>query len=390
MAYKKKLSKEEREKLQQKNDEKINSFLKEAAEKVTAKILEQLKTGKIDAIWDSPSVNAFFMNPASNTHYNLENSILLSIAKSMCEYEANNFVTFNQAKAAGCHPEKGSKGHHIVQRFYVKKKIYEKNNEGRSVPKVDDDGNEMHYFVQGSKLTTVFNVEQLAGDVPKKWLVKGQTGQVLENEDDLQFMYSIIEEACPVKIRRHDMGGNYYIPVTDTIHLMQSSCFKNKLVEASTTLHEWGHATGHKERLDRETLYNYHEAKHNRGYEELVANFTARHLCNHYSLSNNELAQSFEENHDTYDSGWGVAVLKKDPMAIFHAAYEADKASRLIVKDIDPVLELKVKQINDNTLNISEFFQNYLDSKKEKEENREAYEAKQQEKRKTTKRRGMR
>lgn len=347
MAYKKKsLTQDQKNQKIDADQEKVDAFLKDTASKIIDKAKDALN-GKQE-IWESPIFSTTISNPASKTAYNLENSMILYMAKLQNEYENPLFVTYNQAAAEGMFVEKGTSGHQIVQRFGMPMcPIFEKGPDGafrkdeggQNVISRDGDGKPRYIYKRACKLVTVFNIGQLKGEAPAKWLNFVKEKQILENEDELVEMKDLLIESSEANVLRDGRGTNYYSPSNDSIHLVPSNEFKNTLVEIHTTAHEICHSTGHESRLDRESLKRYAEKKYFRGYEELVANFGARKITQNYGISNGDLAESFEKNHDTYDQGWAMPVLKEKPEAIFEAAQDADRATRRVFERLDSLLE---------------------------------------------------
>ena len=90
----------------------------------------------------------------------------------------------------------------------------------------------------------------------------------------------------------------------------------------STELHEIGHSTGHKSRLNRLTLTN------TKGYafEELIAEITAALLCVELGITSEA-----RDDHGHYIASWLMA-LGNDVDYIFKAAAEAQKAVDYIIK----------------------------------------------------------
>lgn len=341
---------EEKNDLIKKYQEEVDDFTFKSA----SKIIDLISGNGEIPVWESPVFNTFFMNPASGTHFNLENSLLLYLAKKEFGYKDSLFITAKQGFDNGLSMEKGTTGHYIIQRFGMKmfplseidssgKPI--KDSNGKNILKRNADGEIQYFYKRCAKLVKIFNIEQFKGQIPEKWLkYTNREQQTLENQEHLNNIKSVVIKSLPLKLERHSLGSNYYQPFTDKITLSEEYMFKNTLSELSTLFHEWSHATGHKERLNRESLYRYSEDKSFRGYEELVANFSARRLCNYYQLNNNELSEQFENNHDSYDAGWAFSAAKKSPELIFKAAADADRAFNLVKKTIEPNLK------NENSL----------------------------------------
>lgn len=344
---KKFMTKEEKQNLVDSYQKKIDEHFLSIVDKVADYFI--VESDKNIPIWESDVFHNSFYNPESGTQYNFENTLLLWLACKDNGYNEQRFVTAKQAFDAGMSMEKGTKGHQIVQRFGMPMfPLFKRDDNGevikdprtnKPIPDRDEDGKIKYVYQRVSKLVTVFNLEQLKGDIPKRWN-KTNVKLELENEEELQLFKKALESSSSVKINRRATGDNFYSPTKDEITLSNSDLFKNTLNEISVMAHEMSHATGHEDRLNRESLYKYNSHKKYRGFEELVANFSARALTEKYGLSNNEFKSAYEKNHDAYDAGWMKHVLKENPMKIFEATQMAESAFRMINS---PLVE-KLKQ----------------------------------------------
>ena len=138
-----------------------------------------------------------------------ENTLLLWLAAKENEYKDSRFVTAKQAFDAGMSMEKGTKGHQIVQRFGMPMfPLFKKDDNGeiikdpktnKPIPERDEDGKVKYIYQRVSKLVTVFNVEQLKGDIPKRWN-KSNVKLELENEELLGV--EILKEALVAPLKQ--------------------------------------------------------------------------------------------------------------------------------------------------------------------------------------------
>jgi len=89
-----------------------------------------------------------------------------------------------------------------------------------------------------------------------------------------------------------------------------------------TALHELGHWTGHRSRLDRNQRGGFGSADYAR--EELVAEMASAFTCASLSISPTV-------RHADYIGSW-LAVLREDEKAIFRAASAASKAADFLLQ----------------------------------------------------------
>ena len=112
----------------------------------------------------------------------------------------------------------------------------------------------------------------------------------------------------------------------DNVPFRSLAAFDHDLDLVSTLAHEVTHASGHVDRLARETLRDYHKERSIRAREELVAELGASYL-----MADLGLAYTPRPDHAAYIAGW-LAVLRRDRRAVFAAASQAQKAVDWMMK----------------------------------------------------------
>jgi antirestriction protein ArdC len=115
------------------------------------------------------------------------------------------------------------------------------------------------------------------------------------------------------------IGGDRacYVPSLDFICLPPEAAFKSREHFLATALHECGHWSGHKSRLDRDLKSRFNEKAY--ATEELIAELTAAFLCAHLGITG-------ELRHAEYIASW-ISLLKDDDRAIFTASSRASQAA---------------------------------------------------------------
>lgn len=116
----------------------------------------------------------------------------------------------------------------------------------------------------------------------------------------------------------HDQDCAFYRPSSDSVHLPAFSRFRNAQAYYATRGHESVHATGHKDRLDRDLSGRFGSNAY--AMEELVAELGAAFLCADLGMSPEP-----RPDHAAYLASW-LDVLKSDSRAIFTAAGKAQAA----------------------------------------------------------------
>ena len=283
----------------------MNETLTKFREETTTRIIEAIKAGT--APWQRPWNGSYgAQNAISHRLYNGINQILLMFEGMKIDGGTDpRWLTFKQASDNGWKVKKGSKGTHVT---LWKPIIKAKENE------LDDD--EVLGVMQ--RVFTVFHASQIDGISEYKPV---QPNEIKSHERAEQIITN-----SKAKI---NYGGNeaFYSPSGDYIQLPVKSDFKSTESYYSTALHELVHWTGHSSRLDRK-LEDYHIAKNNRAFEELIAEIGSMFVSCEAGIQQSE---GEFQNHASYVDGW-ISYLEKDSNAIFKAAAQASKAADFLLK----------------------------------------------------------
>jgi antirestriction protein ArdC len=240
-------------------------------------------------------------------------NVLLLWAQSMLRgYRNPVFMTFKQALALGACVRKGERGAMVV---YA----------GSIAPKDSDngeaEGDSEQRGIPFLKRYTVFNVEQIDGLPEGKYPTPEP---VVQNRDERDGDLDRAFAAYGVEIREQD-GGAYYQDKADRITMPLFESFTSGNAFFATLAHEAIHSSGHKTRLDRDTLHRYGESIAIRAREELIAEIGAAMLCAALGMEPTE-----REDHAAYVENW-LNTLRGDKRAIFQAASAAQAASNFIL-----------------------------------------------------------
>jgi len=284
-------------------------------EQVAEKLIRQLEQGTspFQKPWTDTAETAFFLpyNPTTGKSYKGMNTLWLS----MQDREDPRWLTFKQAEAKGWAVNKGAKGTVInFIKTHDLKNVLGENGK----PVLDLAGKTVKTIVKLAKpvvtIAWVFNAEQVSGIPPLPLeLAAKLEAQKWNNVERAE----IIAGNSGAKIKH---GGNeaYYRPARDYIQLPQKQQFDSSAKYYATLLHELGHWTGHKDRLDRTLINSFGTPEYAR--EELRAEISSLLLGNELNIGHD-----FSQ-HAAYVESW-IKVLKDDPFEIHRASSEAQKMS---------------------------------------------------------------
>ncbi|AUC14373.1 hypothetical protein BTO06_04090 [Tenacibaculum sp. SZ-18] len=271
------------------------------------------------------------------------------------------FLTFKQIEKLKGRLKKGSKGYPVI--YYTRLFIYESVEEGLKFATYDVRKFIIFLKANKSKIRLLreskFSIEELVGQsyIPIMKYYKIFNGEDVENIDfkleelrksmvrndgeKLQVAEAIIKNfPAPIPELKHGGDRAFYTPGKDYVQMPKIERFDTELDYYRTLFHEYIHATGHEERLDRKLSMDQEQyAK-----EELVAEFGAVFLSAEAGI-----IWRTNKNHAEYLKGWRNALkdIKKDNKLILRASSLAQKATDYILqrdKEGTPLYLKKMKK----------------------------------------------
>jgi antirestriction protein ArdC len=282
-------------------------------DEVTARIVGELEAGRFP--WAQPWDAAGFApglprNADTRRSYSGINILILWAEAARRGFAAQGWLTFRQAKEAGGQVRKGEKGTTV---FYAARFTPKDGGGAVEAAGAGHGGGEAEgeRSIPFLKRFTVFNVAQVDGlpdrctalDVPLP------PREIIPHAEAL-----LAASGADIRI-----GGNdaYYSPSGDFIALPPGQAFFAQIDYYRTALHELGHWTGHKTRLDRDQSGAFASGAY--GREELCAELASAFLCAALGIRPTV-------RHADYLGAW-LAIMRADTRAIFKAASLASKAT---------------------------------------------------------------
>ena len=284
---------------------------KDLYQQITDQIIEALEQGVMpwQKPWDSgwPQM-AIPCNGESGRQYSGINVLLLWMSAIRKNFTQRKWVTFQGANHLGGQVRTGEKSTVII--FYKQNMFEEKDDNGNVV--LDENGDpkmKSSVFIRGHH---VFNIEQCDGL------------DVLPNKMGMQLYNKAQDRAC-------------YIPRKDCIVMPDFKKFNTSDDYYATLLHECGHATGHKDRLNRDGVAKFDKfGSEQYAFEELIAELTSAFTCAHVNVRN-DISQNA-----AYIEHW-IKALKADKKAIFRASSQAREATQFLLNALESALPEKEK-----------------------------------------------
>jgi antirestriction protein ArdC len=299
---------------------------------VTTQVIELMKTvesTEFQQPWVDIKDGRLPHNAFSDHYYNGINLLNLSMGGMEKQRQYNGYLTVNQANKEGARIKKGEKATHVFYKdfFYIDAKgefvCYPSKLD--KIPLAQKKDLQKRYFL---KAHPVFSIEQCEGLPEKYFDLKSLESLTPPSQEKAAEELILLSGA---KIEFKPMDGAHYVELTDTITLPDRRQFHNKEGYYSTALHELGHWTGHRDRLNRleenPKLKNY-------AFEELVAE-----LFSAFALARLGVSMPMTNN-AAYLKSW-ISALENDNRYIFRAAAEAQKA----VDYLDSLIKSKLTSL---------------------------------------------
>lgn len=278
---------------------------------VTARVIAELEEGRLPWVrpWDVAACPCTMpANAVTGRRYSGINVLILWSAVIEGQYASQRWLTYKQAQAAGGNVRKGERGTTIcyADRFTPKDEAERARDEEREARQLA--------FL---KRFTVFNVDQCEG-LPERFSPLIEAKPVAE-ADRIPAAHALI--AATGADFRAGGPSAYYSPAEDYVSVPPQGAFFEPINWYRTVLHELGHWTGHRSRLDRDQSGPFGSGAYAR--EELVAEMASAFTC--ASLSIRPTVR-----HGDYIGSW-LAVLREDEKAIFRVASAASKAADFLL-----------------------------------------------------------
>jgi antirestriction protein ArdC len=241
------------------------------------------------------------VNVASRKGYRGVNILSLWAAAQASGYAAGIWGTYRQWHELGAQVRKGERGHLVV--FW---KINDRNGGGeRQAGDADRDEPARRLFARGY---TVFNSAQVDSYTPPEMPVLPEVERIAHAERFCAVLGIDI---------RHGGSQACYMPSKDYVQMPDFACFRDAIAYYAVLLHECGHASGAKHRLDRDLSGRFDSAAY--AMEECTVELLSAMICADLSLSVEPRA-----DHARYIASW-LEVLRADKRAIFTAASKAQE-----------------------------------------------------------------
>ncbi len=294
--------------------------LNKMREEMRRKFIDALRAEKIP--WEKEwSCAGRPVNPVSHTTYRGVNCLWLWVTMEEKGYDDPRFLTFKQASEKGWSVKKGEKGTKIefwsMYDTLTKRKLSREESYrlARQMEEKGDDPGERIKPV--SSVYTVFNAEQIEG-IPEI-----ETDRYTPDKDLLLKRDRLIKEMGVGFLEGH--GEAAYLPKKDLIKMPAPGRFKDPYAYMSTFLHEAGHATGAKHRMDRDLENSFGTE----GYakEELRAEIASAFTAHAIGIKDGGRIR----NHKAYIQSW-IQIIEDKPSELFAAIRDAEKISDYLIE----------------------------------------------------------
>jgi antirestriction protein ArdC len=239
-------------------------------------------------------------NIASGKGYRGVNVLALWVAAEGARYDSGLWGTYRQWQALEAQVRKGEHGTTVV----LWKEATPASDDDHAG---DEDSPARRIF---ARAFTIFNVAQVDGYQPEPAALLPETERVAHAEAFIGNLGIKTVLGSP---------NAYYRPATDTVHMPDFGHFHEAAGFYGSWIHECGHASGAKHRLDRDLSGRFGSAAY--ALEEIGVE-----LLSGMILADLGIAHHPRPDHAAYVASW-LRVLKDDSRAIFTAASKAQQAA---------------------------------------------------------------
>lgn len=323
----------------------------------------------------------------SGRTYEGSNAFLLFLHTAENGYKAPVYMTYGQLHKEGAHVLKGEKAVPVFKwGFSIKDKDGKKVTEEEFHNMTDDEKKECKRrpFL---KIYPEFNIDQTNMSEVNKEKYDAVVSQFRKTDvptiTDGMYVNKAIDRmmekqewVCKIQYDKEEKGA-YYSPAKDIVVLPTKAqfrihpddpeeCFKDGQEYYGTALHEMAHSTGHPSRLDRLKPAAFGSPEYAK--EELVAELTSAMVGNTLGFD-----RRISDNNVAYLQNW-TSALRKEPKFIVSVMADVNKASRIIIENIDkqrialgekPLVQGALDGVEEKAKNEQQFEEIKADQKKE-------------------------
>lgn len=323
----------------------------------------------------------------SGRTYEGSNAFLLFLHTAGNGYKAPVYMTNGQLYKEGAHVLKGEKAVPVFKwGFSIKDKDGKKVTEEEFHNMTDDEKKECKRrpFL---KIYPEFNIDQTNMSEVNKEKYDAVVSQFRKTDaptiTDGMYVNKAIDRmmekqewVCKIQYDKEEKGA-YYSPAKDIVVLPTKAqfrihpddpeeCFKDGQEYYGTALHEMAHSTGHPSRLDHLKPAAFGSPEYAK--EELVAELTSAMVGNTLGFD-----RRISDNNVAYLQNW-TSALRKEPKFIVTVMADVNKASRIIIENIDkqrialgekPLVQGALDGVEEKVKNEQQFEEIKADQKKE-------------------------
>ena len=262
--------------------------------------------------------------------YNGVNRLFLGIAAMRRGYSDNRWVTYNQMEDKGWSFKRDEQGNNLgkgagvaIEYFEFRDKETKKPFDRHVLDGMTED--EKNAYIDENvyplrKYYRVFNGDVIDGIPEKQQTVLADPTATNDRAENLIQLWS--DTVVPISY-----GGDraYYNRESDEIHLPVRERFYDLPEFYTTALHEMGHSTGHKSRLNRDMG----EGKDTPEYavEELRAEIASMFLVQDLGIA---VTEEHINNNAAYVKGWHDSI-NDDPNVLFKAVADAERITKYVM-----------------------------------------------------------
>ena len=266
----------------------------------------------------------------SGKRYSGVNRLFLTMATMQKGYSDNRWLTYRQMEEKGWHFKRDAEGNSMGKDAGVAIEFYSIQDKKTKLPfnssTLDGmtDAEKEDYMKENiynlHKYYCVFNGDVIEGIPAREQYKVDPSGKNSRVESFLQYWSDNESEII------YSGDEAFYNKETDKVHSPPKEQFVDLLEYYATNIHEIGHSTGHRKRLNRDLSGKFGSAEY--AEEELCAEIASMFIVQDLGVV---VEKKHIQNNSAYIKYWHDKI-KDDPNILFKAIAEAEKISKYVAE----------------------------------------------------------
>lgn len=304
-------------------------------------ILKNLESGV--GLWQQGwQLTGVPISAITGKRYNGVNRLFLTAATMSRGYKDNRWLTYKQMEEKGWSFKKDEEGNNLgkgagvpIEYFELRDRETKKPFDSHTLDGMTEDDKDVYMdenVYPLRKYYRVFNGEIIDG-IPEREKRELDPNGYSERAENILQLWSDTESKIIY-------GGDeaFYRRSSDEIHLPEKKMFNDLPEFYATALHEVGHSTGHKSRLNRNLEGAFGSEEYAK--EELCAEIASMFIEQDLEIA---VGDKHIQNNSAYIQHWKKKI-KEDPNVLFKAIADAERITKFVMAKEEEVINAEERE----------------------------------------------